>query len=187
MLAKDLFDALEAAGSTICDDPHGSRIDLEKMTLSASAAQYDDASIFQTFPAPNVVARGADAKTLIDAIAAAGIDDCDPTRNAYLICNALSGAPDCGYQWLPFVKVGASELLPSCGPVSGVTPGGTLTAAASLAVWQSILRAAKNAGYQPSSGTIDQTTVVNARYFSWDGSNLGFTLVTGNASPPTPN
>jgi hypothetical protein len=33
----------------------------------------------------------------------------------------------------------------------------------------------------------EQTTVVNARYFSWDGSNLGFTLVTGNASPPTPN
>ena len=57
--------------------------------------------------------------------------------------------------------------------------------ASSVRIWESILTAAAAAHFQPLSGTIDQTTVVNARYFTWDGSNLGFTLVTGNGTPPT--
>jgi hypothetical protein len=173
-LAQNLFNAVTAAGSTTCVDPHGVRVVLENVTVSTHDVQFDDASNYQSFPAPNVVARGADAHRVISALAAAGISDCDSTRSVFLICNSFNGAPNCGYQWLALEKVGPSELVASCGPGSGAaSQGATLDTASSVAIWQSLLTAATVADFQPSSGTIEQTTVVNARYFSWDGSNLG--------------
>jgi hypothetical protein len=67
-----------------------------------------------------------------------------------------------------------------------VTPGGIIDAANSLAVWNAVLNAAKSAGFKPTTGTIEETTVINANYFSWDGVSLGLTLVTGNATAPPP-
>jgi hypothetical protein len=186
-LAQSLFDALTAAGSTTCVDPHGVRVDLRNIEVSPAEVQFDDASNFQPFPAPNVMVRGADAQAVMMALGRAGIDDCDPTRSVFIICNSFSGTPNCGYQWLSLQIVGSSELVPSCGPGSGgATQGASLEAASSVAIWQSILTAATTAHFQPLSGTIQETTAVNARYFTWDGSSLGFTLVTGNATPPSP-
>jgi hypothetical protein len=187
--AEDLLAALTAAGASGCDDPHGNYVALATLTLSATAAQFDDNSLYETIPLPNVVAQGATAKSIVDAFAKAGIDDCDATRSAFLICNLAGGKPSCGYQWYSVVKVGTSELLTACGPTSGdATPGGDFSDAASLTVWNAILAAAKAAGFQPDNGgAIDVTTVINARDFSWDGDKLGINLYLGNAVPPTPD
>ena len=45
---------------------------------------------------------------------------------------------------------------------------------------------ATDTDFKPLDGTPAQATVVNASYFRWDGSNLGFTLVMDNATPPPP-
>ena len=186
-LAQTLFDALTAAGSTPCVDPHGVRVDLQNIVVSAAEVQFDDASNYQPFPTPNVTVEGAHAQAVMMALGRAGIDDCDPTRSVFIICNSFGGTPNCGYQWISLQAVGSSELVPSCGPGSaGTTPGATLDGASSVAIWQAILSAATADHFQPMSGTVEQTTVVNARYFTWDGSSLGFTLVTGNAMPPGP-
>ncbi len=183
-LAQTLFEALTAAGAATCDLSFGPHVVLASMTVSAGAVQFDDTSSYQAFPAPNVVAHGADAKSVIDAFSAAGIDDCDPTRTVFLVCNTLSGAPSCGTQWMPLVKLGSSEAIPVCAGSGATSPGATLAAAPSLAIWKAISAAATDAGFQPSNGTIAQATVVNARYFTWDGASLGFTLVMDDATPP---
>jgi hypothetical protein len=153
------------------------------MSVGGSQVQYDDTATFGPFPAPNVSVRGADATSVVSAFAAAGIDDCDATRYVFLVCTAIGGPPTCSYQWMPLVASGSAEAFPVCmGSVE--SPGGSVTATASLAVWQAILAAAGSAGFQPSSGTLAQTTVINARYFTWDGTTLTFTLVQGNATPP---
>jgi len=186
-LAQNLFDALTAAGSTTCVDPHGVRTDLQNIVVSPAEVQFDDGSNYQPFPSPNVTVAGADAQAVMMALARAKIDDCDPSRSVFIICNSFGGSPSCGYQWLSLQTVGSSELVPVCGPGSGgTTQGATLDVASSVAIWQSILSAATAARFQPMSGTIEQTTVVNARYFTWDGSSLGFMLVTGDAMPPGP-
>lgn len=185
-LAKDLFDALADSGAMTCDDMgHQYRIALKKVELSATRVQYDDASTYGTVPAPNVVVHGRDAKHIIRALAEAGIDDCDPMRKLALICNRFSGEPSCGVNWIPLERVGSSELLMACGAASGLPqPGGDISDAASLAIWNSILAGAAKAGYRPPSGTINQTTVINALWFSWDGAELGLTLTTGNTPLP---
>ena len=185
-LAQSLFGALTAAGSSSCVDPHGVRVMLQNVAVSPAEVQFDDATNFRSIPTPNVVVEGADGQAVMMAFAQAGIDDCDPTRSVFIICNSFGGTPSCGYQWESFQRVGSSELVPGCGPSGTITQGASLDAASSNAIWQALLSAASAAHFQPMSGTIEQTTVVNARYFSWDGSRLGFTLVTGNAAPPSP-
>jgi hypothetical protein len=186
-LAQSLFDALTAAASSSCLDSHGVRVMLQSVAVSPAEVQFDDATNFLSIPTPNVVVEGADAQAVLMAFARAGIDDCDPTRSVFIICNSFGGTPSCGYQWESFQMVGSSELVPICGPGSGTTTqGASLDAPSSNAIWQALLSAATGAHFQPMSGTIQQTTVVNARYFGWDGSRLGFTLVTGNATPPSP-
>jgi hypothetical protein len=186
-IAQSLFDALTAAGSTTCVDPHGVHVELQNVAVTPGEVQFDEASNFRPIPAPDVVVRGADAQAVIMALSRAGIVDCGPTRRVFIICNSFGGTPNCGYQWLSLQTVGSSVLVPSCGPGSGGTQqGATLDASSSVAIWQSILAAAASAHFQPMHGTIEQTTVVNARYFTWDGTSLGFSLVTDDATPPGP-
>lgn len=184
-LANALFEALADSGAEACDDPHQLRIALLNVRLSANKVQYDDASIYKTVPAPNVVVRGKDAKNILRAIAEAGISDCDPRRKLSLVCNNFSGAPGCGVIWKDLKQVGSSELVYACGPFSDPsTWERELSDSASLAIWKSILTGAAKAGYRPPQGTIDQTTVINAVWFSWEDSKLGFRLVTSNETPP---
>jgi hypothetical protein len=159
-------------------------VSLRNVSVNSNGAQFDDGSNYASIPEPNVIVRGMPAQNLLSALAAAGINDCDPTRTVFLICNSFGGAPNCGYQWQAFQMVGSSELLPTCGPSATTSQGATLDAASSSSIWRAVLAAATASGFRPSSGTLAQTTVINARYFSWDGSNLGFTLVTGDAVPP---
>jgi len=185
-LAQNLFGALMAAGSTTCVNPHGVHEQLLNVVVGPNSVQFDDASNYSPFPAPNVIVQGMTAQSIVAAFAAAGIDDCQYGRNAFVICNSFGGAPSCGWQWMSLETVGASELLPTCGPDSTTSPGGSLDATSSVTLWQSILAAAMAANFQPPSGNLSQTTVINASYFAWHGDMLGFTLVTGNATPPPP-
>lgn len=184
-LAKDLLEALAGSGAEVCYDPHQSYITLLNVHLSANKVQYDDASIYMTVPAPNVVVRGKDAKNIIRAIAEAGISDCNPSRKLALVCNSFSGAPGCGVSWRVLEHVGSSDLVNACGPLAApVEWERELSDSASLAIWKSILTGAAKAGYQPPEGTIDQTTVINAGWFRWDGSKLGLTLMTSSTTDP---
>jgi hypothetical protein len=137
--------------------------------VTATEIQFDDASNYATFDAPNIRVRGADAQAVISAFAAAGIDDCDPTRNLFIVCNTGGGAPGCGHEWMDLATVGASELLPVCGPGGGTQAEPPFDAATSLTIWNAIVKVAADAGFQPMNGTMAQTTVINADYFTWDG------------------
>jgi hypothetical protein len=184
-LAQNLFNALTAAGATTCATPGSINVTLENATVTPQDVSFDDASQYRSFPAPDVVVRGADAQNVIHSLAAAGIDDCDPSRSVFLICTMPDAVPNCGYQWLGLKTMGSSELVPFCGPGSGPVPaGGTLDSSSSAAIWQSILAAAAADHFQPLNGTIEQTRVINARYFTWDGAQLGFMLVADDATAP---
>jgi len=184
MLAQNLLTALAAALPMPCFDPHGEHVQLQNVSVTENAIQFDDASNYTTFDAPNVLVRGPDARSVISAFAAAGIDDCDPTRNLFIVCNTLGGgAPACGHEWMGLATVGASKLVPICGP-SGTSPEPPFDAATSLAIWKAIVKAAADAAFQPSNGTIAQTTVINADYFAWDGTTLAFSLVADDPTPP---
>jgi hypothetical protein len=76
---------------------------------------------------------------------------------------------------------------PLCGPGGGTQPEPPFDAATSLAIWNAIIKAASDAAFPPMNGTIGQTTVINADYFTWDGTTLAFSLVTDDVTlPPTP-
>jgi hypothetical protein len=115
--------------------------------------------------------------------AAAGIDDCDPTRNLFIVCNTLGGAPACGHEWTGLATVGESELVPICGP-NATSPEPPFDAATSLVIWNAIVKAAADAAFHPSNGVIAQTTVINADYFTWDSTTLAFSLVADDPTPP---
>ena len=184
MLAQNLFNALAAAVSMPCFDPHGVHIQLQNVSVTANEIQFDDASNYATFDPPNILVRGPDAQGLISAFAAAGIDDCDPTQNLFIVCNTLSGAPGCGHEWMTLAAVGASILEPVCGPGGGTQPEPPFDAPTSLAIWDAIIKAASAAGFQPMNGTIAQTTVINADYFTWDGTTAGLNLARGRRPHP---
>jgi hypothetical protein len=185
-ICERLYDALSAGGAKQCVDPHGQFVNVEDLTLTADSAEYDDASNYKTYAEPDVVVQGADAERIVKAFAAAGIDDCADTEKVFLICSTFSGAPSCGYQRLGLEQVGASTLQPICGPGSGgASRGGDLSQAASRDLWTALIDAAKSAGYKPINGTLDDVSVINARWFGWDGAKLGFTLVADNATPPS--
>jgi hypothetical protein len=187
MLAQNLFNALAATVSMPCVDPHGVHVQLQNVSVTASGIQFDDASNYATFEAPNIQVRGPDAQSLISAFAAAGLDDCDPTRNLFIVCNTQGGAPGCGHEWMTLATVGASILEPACGPGGGTQAEPPFDAPTSLAIWNAIIKAASDAGFQPMNGTIAQTTVINADYFTWDGTTLAFLLVADDPTlPPSP-
>jgi hypothetical protein len=185
-LAQDLFNALATAVSMPCVDPHGVHVQLQHVSVTANEVRFDDASNYGIFDAPNIHVGGPDAQALLDAFAAAGIDDCDPTRNLFIVCNTESGVPGCGHQWLSLATVGASELVPVCGPGGGTESEPPFDDATSLAIWTAMLKAASDTGFQPSNGTIAQTTIINADYFTWDGTTLAFLLVLDDPIPPLP-
>lgn len=185
-LAQSLYETFVASGVKACDDlVHQERMRLQNVFLRSSSVQYDDSSIYIPQHTPNVVARGTDATNVVKAFAEAGIKDCDPTRKIYLVCNAFTGSPSCFFEWLDVERVGDSDLIMACGPQSGLPePGAVLSSAASATAWNSILNAAKNAGYQPLSGTLEQVNVINVSWLRWDGSELGFTLLADQTSVP---
>jgi hypothetical protein len=185
-LAQALYTAIVSAGTMPCFSKASTTIDLANLSVTSLRAEYDDGSNDQPFDPPNVVVQGADAQAILDAFSSAGIDDCDPTRYVFLECNRLGGSASCGAQFMPLDMVGSSDLVPLCFGAGQTWPGPSIDAAASTALWQSILTAATDAGFQPTSGTLAETTVINARYFTWDGTNLTFSLVQGNATPPAP-
>jgi hypothetical protein len=185
-LAQNLATALTTAGAQGCPGKESSgAVQVANMTVSGNAVQWDDPSQYAAFPAPNLTITGPDARSVVDAFAAGGIDDCDPTRYVFLVCGTQGGAaPQCSYQWMPLTKVGTSQAVPVCTGAGATSPGATLTSAASLTLWQAILRAATDSGFVPQEGTVAQANVVNARYFTWDGSTLTCTIFMGDATPP---
>jgi hypothetical protein len=184
-LAQTLTSALFAAGSMPANlKENNGALSASNMTVSPSGVQYDDASCYAAFDPPNVVAHGADAQAVLAAFAAAGVDDCDPTRYVFLVCSGSASAPSCSTTFMPLQTVGASDLIPLCMGEGETWPGSSFDAASSLAMWQAIQAAAMDAGFAPMSGTLAESNVINARYFTWDGSALTFTLVEGNATPP---
>jgi hypothetical protein len=187
-LAQNLFSALLAAGAVQCQTPiPGNNVAILNLIQPLDGdVQFDDASNYSLPSAPNVVVQGAAAQSVVAAFETAGINDCDPALKVFLVCKDSGGTPTCSEAWLPLQKVGSSELVPSCGGDDGLSPGATLSASGSLAIWQAVLAAATTDGFQPSSGTVLQMTLFNASFFSWDGTNLGFTLEGSNATPPPP-
>jgi hypothetical protein len=67
VLAQNLFNALTAAGSTTCVDPHGVRVMLENVTVSTNDVQFDDASNYESFPAPTcrITRRGLQERRIV--------------------------------------------------------------------------------------------------------------------------
>ena len=188
-LAKNLWDALTAAGAVPCggDGKSGPSLSALNMTISANAVQFDDVSIYEPLPAPNVVAMGTAAQGVVAAFAAAGINDCDPSRKVFLGCNNIGRPPDCGTMWIPLKKVGSSWLRDTC-VGSAIERGTVFDADRSLALWRSILAAAQSGGFHPPVGTIEQTNSVDARFFTWDGTSLGLSLTTSTlTSSPAPS
>lgn len=184
-LAQTLLEALYDAGAEGCDDVHQRHIALLNMHASAHEVHYDDASLYMTIPKPNVLIHDRDARNIMNVCAEAGISDCDPTRKLSFVCNSFSGTPACSVNWLELTQVGSSHLVYTCGPEAmPVVWERDLSDSTSLAIWKAILVGAERAGYQPSEGTLDETTVINAAWFSWNGSRLGLSLVTSNTLPP---
>lgn len=184
-LAADLFTALADAGTSVCVDPHGQRVQLQNVVASfkASHIEFDDASMYSVLPELDVVVSGEPAAALLDAFAAADIDDCATDSTVFLVCNRFRGAPSCGYSRSSLVVVYGSVLRPAC--LGGVShPGGELSPEASETVWQAVLNAARAAGYQPRRGTLDQATVINAKFFTWDGNHLQFELTVDSVTLP---
>jgi hypothetical protein len=188
-LAKDLYDALSAAGAVPCggDGKSGPSLSTLNMTASANAVHFDDVSIYEPLPAPNVVATGTPAQGVVAAFAAAGINDCDPSRKVFLSCNNIGHPPDCVTMWIPLQKVGSSWLRDTCAGAA-ITRGAVVDADRSLGLWRSILAAAQSGGFHPPTGTIEQTNSVDARFFTWDGTSLGLSLYTSTlTSSPAPS
>ncbi len=187
--AEGLFNALLTAGAKNCDDPaHGAFLHLVAMTVKTDAVtmEFDDLSNDTALPAPDLSVKGDVAKGVLDAFATAGIVDCDPSRKTQLVCNKLEPAPACGYSAVELDEVNGEYLLHACAP-SAVDGGPVLTDAASAALWNALLAAAKSAGVQPLTGTIDEATVLNASFFRWDGETLGCRFVADHVElPPGP-
>ncbi len=116
-LAQNLYTALASAVAMPCFDPHGVHVQLQNVaSVAANEIQFDDASNYATFRAPNILVRGPDAQAVISAFAAAGIDDCDPTRNLFIVCNTGGGAGRvCGHEWMNLVTVGAVHTAAGAG------------------------------------------------------------------------
>jgi hypothetical protein len=184
-LAQTLYDALAAAGAVPCggDGKSGPSVNVANLTATPDQLHFDDVSHDTPLPAPEVVATGSAAQDLVAAFAAAAINDCDPSRKVFVTCNNLSGRPSCAYQATPLQKVGSSWLLNSC-TGSNTTMSQVLGPDPSQAMWRAILAAAGAGGFQPKRGTLEQTNSVDARYFTWDGASLGFTLATSTLAQP---
>ncbi len=184
--SKELHDALTAAGAKECNDlAHGNFVRLANVTVGVStpALAFDDASNDHLPPDPNVVATGSAATDVVAAMKGAAIDDCNVTSKAFVVCTAMGGPPTCSYERQNLDTVAGSALVPACMP-GETTAGGNVDAGASKTLWSALLGAAKSAGYKPLNGTLDQATVVNASFFSWDGTTLGLTLTVDDAAPP---
>jgi hypothetical protein len=182
-VAEGLDDSLHAAGAAQCVDPHGTFTRLADVTVDDESAHFDDITNYDVALEPNVTFPNAESKAVIQALAAAGFSDCDPSRSVLFVCNTLSGAPGCGYSWSALTNVDGSYNRNVCGP-SPSFPGAQLTAPQSLDLWRALIAGAKAANFAPSRGTIEEANVINARGFRWDGTNLRMLLVADNATPP---
>jgi len=189
-LAKDLYGALAGAGAKECNDfAHGDFIHAAnvKVVIGAATIDLDDASSYSPPTEPNVVVDAASAAPVLDAMTSAQIADCDTSARVFFVCTAMSGPPTCSYTRESLEDIGGSRLLYTCLPKGNTSPPTKLDAARSKAVWDALLGAAGTAGYKPLNGTLQQTTVVNARWFQFDGTKLGFDLTADDATPPGPS
>ncbi|MEA2699455.1 MAG: hypothetical protein QOI66_3726 [Myxococcales bacterium] len=184
-LAQTLYDALAAAGAVPCggDGKSGPSVNVANLTATTDQLHFDDVSHDAPLPAPEVVATGSAAQGVVAAFAAAAVNDCDPSRKVFVTCNNLSGRPSCAYQATPLEKVGSSWLRNICQGANTTMPH-VLGPDPSLAMWRAILAAAQAGGFQPTRGTLEQTNSVDARYFTWDGVSLGFSLGTSTLAQP---
>jgi hypothetical protein len=183
------LNAIDEAGADPCFGIHISpSLVAKNMTVSADEVKFGDASILDVIESPNLVVHGESAQRIVDAFAAAGLSDCDRTRKLFLVCGTNdAGEASCGSTWQSVVPYGSATLQSQgeCGPTPGGGAGPTLTNEAALRVWQAILTGAEDAGYQPEDGPIAEMDVINATFFQWDGSSLGFRFYAGK-TPPTP-
>jgi hypothetical protein len=174
----NLIAALEAAGAKVCN---GMFVRLRNLSASATHVAFEDDSIYSSPTAPNVSVHGAEARSLLDAFTAAGLENCDTARDLSLSCaRAPDGAASCSTKWTPLEHVGDSDLVASCEP-KDPSPGPSLDASQAEAIWAAIAKAAAGAGYKPVLGTIAESTSLSAQAFTWDGNAVAFWL---NMSAP---
>jgi hypothetical protein len=186
-LAVSLFSALADAGAVACNDlAHGDFLHLSNVAIdiASGTVEFDDASKFSLPPSPNVRASGPEGARVVAAMEAASINDCDPSRTVFIVCNQFSESPACSTTFFPFENVGGSELVGACLPQPAVGPTIQLGASEALTLWNAIVGAAAASGFTPLNGTIEQATIINARYFTWDGASVGFLLTADNPTPP---
>jgi hypothetical protein len=187
-LGSRLYDALWMAGVGYCSDPKaGTRITLSDVSVRADAIDFTDTSKYQLYSAQqNLTLRGADAKLIVDAFAAAGLDDCDEVYKVFLVCGLRPDAARCGYQRLPMERTDSGILFNTCFLGSGPPmQGGDLTPDRSLALWNAIVSGAQNAGLGVSVDAAN-ANLINARWFSWNGEELAMLLMLGNVPNTTP-
>jgi hypothetical protein len=101
-----------------------------------------------------------------------------------MLCTNFGGHPNCGYQRRPYELVGSNYFLNGCYGSGGMRPGDELGNDQSFKMWQAILVAAQTSGFKPMDGALEQTTVINAHFFTFDGAAVRFFLSTGNGTPP---
>lgn len=191
-LAQDLYAALQSAGGSKCIDyAHGEFIRAKNfaanISASSSTANWDDVSNYSSPSSPNVVVDGASASGILSSFSNAKVADCDPSARAFVICTADQGTPSCSVLRDTLTDVSGSKLVYTCNPQGGEPqPAVALSDGDSRAVWAAITAAASAVNFAPLNGTIAQATVLNARYFQFDGVKLGFNLTLDDASAPPP-
>lgn len=188
-LATKLNEALIDAGADDCNDfAHGDFLRLKNvaMNIVSSKVEFDDGSNYALPGPPNVRAGCAAGASVLQAMEAASINDCDPTRTVFIVCNKFAGTPRCSRTFFPLENVGGSQLANICVPTPAVGPTVQIGAAEAANLWKALLEAAAASGFQPSHGTLAQTTVINAKQFTWDGAFVAFDLLADNPQPPPP-
>lgn len=188
-LAESLFGALIDGGASACQDfAHRDSLHLSHVVinLSKGSLEFDDASQYSLPPSPNVRASGAEAAAVVAAMESANINDCDPSRTAFVVCNKQAETPACSTTFFPLEQVGESALVNICLPPLADAATVQLGAPEALTLWNAISGAAAASGYAPLHGTIEQATIINAKHFTWDGTSVGFLLTADNPVVPPP-
>lgn len=188
-LAESLFIALADAGADDCNDRgHGDFLNLSNVAIDvgSSTVEFDDASNHALPPKPNVRASGPEGAAVVDAMEAAGINDCDPSRTVFIVCNEMGDTPQCSRTFYRLDDVGGSYLVPRCAAPRADGPTLELAEPEALTLWNAMLEAAAVSGYVPERGTLEQVTLINAEHFTWDGATVEFVLFADNVTPPPP-
>lgn len=169
--SANLVAALEAAGAKVCNDT-GVRV--QNLTVRASHVVFDDASLYSLPIPPNVSAQEVDARSIRTALGAAGLDDCDVTRDLAIHCARDARGATCTTEWTLLHRVGDSELAASCNADASASPGPALSGNDSEAIWRAVKKAAADAGYTPPTGSLEDATFLSASGFAIDATGITF-------------